>query len=110
LEDEEPEARAYHHVRSQAARVPAKHFAFYFARNNLYFWKTCFGIPPWLQFPRTLMVVFKELILPLRRARGWRALRENLAWTWAGLRDGFEFLERETTPRERELFPELAGP
>jgi GT2 family glycosyltransferase len=103
------QARAYHHVRSQEDRIPAKHFAFYFARNNLYFWKTCFGIPAWIQLPRTALVILKELLLPLRRARSFPALLANLRWTWAGFWDGFAFLKVATTPRERRLFPELAA-
>ncbi len=99
-----PQARAYHQVKSLEDKIPARHFAFYFARNNLYFWRNNFGIPAWLQFPRLLFVAFKELILPLRRVPSWRVFRERVGCVLAGLGDSFAFLRSPQTPAEVRLF------
>ncbi|MGZ3688400.1 MAG: glycosyltransferase [Bdellovibrionota bacterium] len=101
----DPDARAYHDVESMKHRIPAPHFAFYFARNNLYFWKVNFGIPWFVQLPRTLFVVGKELILPLRRATSVSLASRRLGYTLAGLWDGFEFLRHPHTRFEKKLFP-----
>ena len=100
----EADAKARHFVASQAGRIPARHFAFYFARNNLFFWKNNFRIPAWVQFPRTVFVVFKELIFPLRRAPSWRIFNERLGDVWGGLIDGFEFLRKRYTKHEKRIF------
>ncbi len=102
----EPRAHVYHHVQSLKGKIPAKHFAYYFARNNLYFWKVNFGIPALLQFPRMIYIVVKELLLPLRHARSWKDIFRNFAYTAAGVWDGFSFLKKEKTFFERHLFCE----
>jgi GT2 family glycosyltransferase len=100
----DPDAVVFHMVHSLDKGVPARHFAFYFARNNLYFWKTNFGIPAWLQLPRTLAVSLKELVLPLRRARSLPLIWDRLKYIGAGLLDSLPFLSSARTPRERKFF------
>jgi len=102
----DPTADVYHKVHSMKGRIPARHFAYYFTRNNLVFWKTCFGIPVWLQFPRTLYVVFREVLLPLRRAKNWADVIDRLQYTWGGLVDGVLLAMSCRLRFERKLFPE----
>lgn len=101
----EPRATAFHRVDSLRHGVPAPHFAFYFVRNNLFFWKNCFGIPWYIQLPRTVFVIFKEVVLPLRRARSPREAWDRFRYLWFGFVDGFEFLHTRFTRNERRLFP-----
>lgn len=87
----EPSAEAYHHVNSFHEGIPSPHFAYYFSRNNLLFWKKNFGIPWFFQLPRTVIVVFKEVVLPLRCQRlsdSWPILKLSMK----GLRDGFKLV------------------
>lgn len=100
----EPRAVAHHRVDSLRHGVPARHFAFYFVRNNLFFWKNCFGIPWFVQLPRTVFVVFKEVVLPLRRARSPSEAWDRLQYLWFGFVDGFEFLNSRFTRNELRLF------
>jgi GT2 family glycosyltransferase len=98
-----------HLVQSMEDGIPARHFAYYFARNNLYFWKHNFGIPWALQLPRASFVVMKEIVLPLRRARNLGELSERLSLAAAGLLDGVEFLRERFTRRERRHFDKHPG-
>ena len=100
----EPDAKVYHGVNSRDAGVPARHHAFYFTRNNLYFWKRNFSIPPLLQLPRTLAVVFKDVVIPLRHARSPAEALDRLRFVGMGLLDAFPFLTHRHTPRERRHF------
>ena len=100
----EPSAIVYHSVNSLKHSVPARHYAFYFARNNLYFWKTNFGIPATLQLPRTLFTVTKELVLPLRRSESPSVFVDRLKYVAMGLFDGFFFLKNQYTPFEKRHF------
>jgi len=100
----EPDAKVYHAVNSRGAGVPARHHAFYFTRNNLYFWKRNFSIPPLLQLPRTLAVVFKDVVIPLRHASSPAEALDRLRYVGMGLRDAFPFLHQRYTPRERRHF------
>lgn len=98
----EPAAVAYHEVRSRESGLPARHFAYFFARNGLYFWRHCFGIPWPAQLPRTLFVVSKELLLPLRHASSPAEALDRLKFVLAGLRDGVAFARGSTTETETE--------
>ncbi|HEX4924248.1 MAG TPA: glycosyltransferase family 2 protein [Bdellovibrionales bacterium] len=100
----EPSAKVYHIVNSLKDRVPARHYAFYFARNNLYFWKHNFGIPAFVQLPRTMFVITKELVLPLRRADSVATFTDRLKFVAAGFADGFLFLRRRYTYFEKKFF------
>jgi GT2 family glycosyltransferase len=100
----EPSAVVYHSVNSLRHNVPARHYAFYFARNNLYFWKSNFGIPAGLQLPRTLYTVTKELVLPLRRSETPEIFLDRLKFVAMGLMDGFFFLKQRYTPFEKRHF------
>jgi GT2 family glycosyltransferase len=100
----EPDSVVHHLVRSLDKGVPARHFAFYFTRNNLYFWKANFGIPAWLQLPRSALVTLKELVLPLRRAKSWAEAWDRLKYIGAGFLDALPFLKRARTPREKKYF------
>jgi GT2 family glycosyltransferase len=100
----EARAEAYHGVASMHAGIPARHYAFYFARNNLYFWQANFGIPWMLQLPRTLFVVLKDLVLPLRRARTAAEAFDRIRFIAMGLADSVAFLRQRFTPYERRHF------
>jgi GT2 family glycosyltransferase len=100
----EPAAKVYHGVDSRKRGVPARHHAFFFTRNNLYFWKRNFSIPPLLQLPRTLGVVFKDVVIPLRHASGPAEALDRLRFIGMGLRDAFPFLRYRHTPYERRHF------
>jgi GT2 family glycosyltransferase len=100
----EPDSVVFHLVRSIDRGVPARHFAFYFTRNNLYFWKENFGIPAWLQLPRAFVVTLKELVFPLRRASSLAEAWDRLKYIGAGFLDSLPFLKRARTPRERKYF------
>jgi GT2 family glycosyltransferase len=100
----EPTATAYHKVDSMKAGIPARHFAYYFIRNNLSFWKTCFGIPIYLQLPRTLYVAWREVILPLRRANHLSEVYDRLKYLAAGLIDGILFTLNRPLHFENKLF------
>lgn len=106
----EPKAIAYHRVDSLKQGVPARHFSFYFVRNNLYFWQNNFGIPWILQLPRTTFVVAKEVLLPLRRASSPAEAWDRLRYAWYGFVDGFEFLKERFTYHEKRLFLKEASP
>jgi GT2 family glycosyltransferase len=99
------DAVAYHAVFSQRKGIPARHFAYYFIRNNLRFWKTNFGIPVALQLPRTLYVLFREVILPLRRASTLAEFLDRLKCGLAGIWDGVLFARGKAPQFERRLFP-----
>jgi GT2 family glycosyltransferase len=95
----------YHRVDSLKGGIPARHFAYYFIRNNLTFWKRNFGIPTWVQLPRTLYVAFREVVLPLRRASSFSEVWDRLIYLGAGIWDGILF-SRQSRPRfENRLFP-----
>lgn len=100
----EPSATAYHGVYSLKGGVPAPHQLFYMTRNNLYFWKVNFGIPSFVQFPRTLFMVGRHLIVPLRRARSASEFFGGLKYIAMGLVDGFVFLKNRYTHFERKHF------
>ncbi|MEQ1875625.1 MAG: hypothetical protein ABL958_03200 [Bdellovibrionia bacterium] len=100
----EPAAVVYHAVQSMKSRVPARHYAFYFARNNLYFWKNNFGIPWIVQLPRTMFVIFKELVVPLRRSDSFGMFFDRLKFTAMGFADGFFFLYTRYTFFEKKYF------
>lgn len=100
----EPQAVAYHSVLSMKSSIPARHYAFYFTRNNLYFWQHNFGIPWYVQYPRMTAVVAKEILLPLRRAGNLEDLQDRLRYLKAGLQDAREFLVNQYTKNEKELF------
>jgi GT2 family glycosyltransferase len=99
-----PDATVYHKVDSMKGRIPARHFAYYFTRNNLSFWKTSFGIPIWVQLPRTLYVICREVILPLRRAKTLSELTDRLKYVACGLIDGLFFALGRPSRFERNLF------
>lgn len=105
----EPSAEAYHEVDSMEEGIPARHFAFYFTRNNLYFWRRNFGIPWWVQLPRTLLVVTLHLVVPLRRARTPGEAMDRLRYIAMGLADSIPFLSNRFTPFEQRHF-ELQPP
>jgi hypothetical protein len=86
--------------------VPARHFAYYFTRNNLLFWNANFGIPWYVQLPRTLAVVAKEVILPLRRARSFSEAADRFKYAAAGILDGVPFLKGKIPYFEARLFDE----
>ncbi len=103
-----PQAMAFHRVDSLAHQIPARHFAYYFTRNQLLFWQRVFAIPWWLQLPRSLLVIAKEVLLPLRRCRSRTQVLDRLRYTLLGLLDGIT-LARGRAPRfEPQLF-ELAA-
>jgi GT2 family glycosyltransferase len=97
-------AVAYHESNSMKGGIPAPYQAYYFTRNNLYFWKANFGIPAVVQLPRTLLVVAKDLVLPLRRARSSAELLHRLRFIGMGLLDSFAFLRQRYTFFERKHF------
>ena len=97
-------AVAYHKVDSMKDRIPARHFAYYFTRNNLLFWKKCFQIPIWFQIPRTLFVLFKEVLLPLRRARSWDLFFDRLKYAKSGMIDGIRLAQGRPLIFEKNLF------
>jgi len=99
-----PSATVYHKVDSMKGRIPARHFSYYFTRNNLIFWKTCFNIPIWIQLPRTFFVVFKEVLLPLRRSKSRFELMDRLKCAWGGMIDGLLFARGLPLRFERNLF------
>jgi GT2 family glycosyltransferase len=101
----ERSATVYHHVYSLKNGIPARHFAYYFIRNNLVFWKRNFGIPMWIQLPRTLFVALKEVALPLRRASSLKEFLDRLKYLFAGLWDGILFSRKRPVRFERQLFP-----
>lgn len=101
----EEKATVYHKVDSLKAGIPARHFAYYFTRNNLAFWKNCFGIPLWLQLPRTFYVAFREILLPLRRAKTWTEVKDRLSYALAGIKDGIAFAQGTPLQFEQKLFP-----
>lgn len=92
-------------MKSREAGVPARHFAYYFARNNLYFWHENFGIPWLVQLPRMAFVVAKELLLPLRHAHSLAEAMDRLRYVLGGVRDSVAFLREPVTPWEKRLFP-----
>lgn len=99
-----PLSKAYHSVNSLKGSVPARHYAFYFVRNNLYFWKKNFNIPWRLQYARLLAVALKEIVLPLRRSPNLEVFRDRLSYVRAGLIDAREFLDHRYTKSEQRLF------
>jgi len=98
------DAIAHHRVDSLKAGIPARHFAYYFIRNNLLFWKNSFGIPIWLQFPRMIYVACREVILPLRRARNWADVGDRLKYLGAGIVDGVLLALNRPLKFENKLF------
>ncbi|MGE3974930.1 MAG: glycosyltransferase family 2 protein [Bdellovibrionales bacterium] len=100
----EPKSKAFHTVLSMKSRIPARHYAFYFTRNNLYFWQHNFSIPWFVQWPRMTAVVAKEILLPLRRAGNVADLKDRLKYLRAGFADAREFLKHQYTKNEKELF------
>lgn len=100
----EPGAAVYHDVHSMEAGIPKPYQAFYFTRNNLYFWKANFGIPSFVQLPRMLFAVTKDLVLPLRRARSAAELLGRLRFVGMGIVDSFRFIRHRYTPFERKYF------
>jgi GT2 family glycosyltransferase len=100
----EPDALVYHRVGEEESGMPSPHHAFYFARNNLYFWQANFGIPWLLQLPRTLFVVAKDLVFPLRHAKSAADALERLRFIGMGLADSVAFLRQRFTPFERRHF------
>jgi GT2 family glycosyltransferase len=81
-------AEVQHDVASRAHRIPAPHYAYYFVRNNLLFWRRCFGFSNRSQWPRLFVFVFlKEMVLPLRRAPSWAIAKDRLRWAIKGLRE-----------------------
>ncbi len=99
----ETTAMAYHSVKSMEKGIPARHFAYYFPRNSLYFWNKNFQIPWQRQFPRMLLMVTKELILPLRRASP-KDFKDRLLYISTGIKDALPFLKGKPT-HDHELFP-----
>jgi GT2 family glycosyltransferase len=99
----EPAAAVYHRVGEERA-IPSPHHAFYFARNNFYFWHANFGIPWALQLPRTLFVVLKDLVLPLRRASSGAEALQRLRFVAMGLADSVAFFRQRFTRYERRHF------
>jgi GT2 family glycosyltransferase len=97
-------ATIFHKVDSMKAGIPARHFAYYFTRNNLVFWKTVYGIPWWVQMPRTLYVAFREIALPLRRAKNLREFLGRLGYAFAGLWDGVLLALNKKARFENRLF------
>ena len=100
----EPSAVVYHSPTSFPDRIPARHYAYYFARNNLYFWKHNFNIPWMIQLPRTLFVIVKELILPLRRSGSFRVFFDRLRYIAMGWWDSFSFIKNQFTYFEKKHF------
>ncbi len=100
----EPKAIAYHFVNSMKSKLPARHYAFYFTRNNLYFWQNNFGIPWFVQYPRMTAIVAKEILLPLRRAGNWDEFQDRIKYLRGGLADAHEFLSTQYTTNEKRLF------
>ena len=100
-------AIAYHKVDSLKAGIPARHFAYYFIRNNLIFWKNNFSIPFWIQFPRMLFVAGREVILPLRRAKNWEQVWDRLKYLGAGIIDGVLLACNQPLRFENKLFKKV---
>lgn len=97
-------ATLVHKVDSMKAGIPARHFAYYFTRNNLAFWNKVYGIPWWIQMPRTLYVIFREVLLPLRRANSLHEFLDRLGYTCAGLWDGIFLVLKKKLRFESRLF------
>lgn len=77
-----------HAVVSREHRIPAPHYAYYFVRNNLLFWRRCFGISKRSQWLRLFVFVFlKEIVLPLRRSPSWAVFKDRMGWALRGLRE-----------------------
>ena len=104
----EPSAIAYHASLSKKDGIPARHFAYYFVRNNLMFWKNNFNIPIAIQLPRTFFVMFKEVILPLRKCKNFSTSIDRLYYALAGFWDGILFALEKPTYFEKKLFPSLS--
>ena len=100
----EPSAVVYHSPNSLKNRIPARHYAFYFARNNLYFWKHNFNIPLVVQLPRMTFVIFKELVLPLRRASSPAIFFDRIKYIVMGWLDSFSFIKNRFTYFEKKYF------
>jgi GT2 family glycosyltransferase len=100
----EPAAVVYHAVHSRDDGVPKPYQAYFMARNQLYFWRSNFGIPAIVQFPRTLAFVLRDLVLPLRRSPSLRVALDRLRFVGMGLVDGFAFLSRPDTHFDRKHF------
>jgi len=98
------DAIVYHAVKSLEKGVPARHFAYYFTRNNLHFWNKNFGIPWPLQLPRMGFVVAKEVALPLRRAKSLKELEDRLLYLGAGIIDAIPFTKGRSN-FDKKLFP-----
>lgn len=101
----EPTAVVIHYVNSFRNKIPERHFAYYFIRNNLFFWKNNFGIPAWIQFPRSVFVFIKEVVLPLRRAKNFPEAWDRLKYGLAGLFDSVLFVQKKPLKFEKKLFP-----
>ena len=93
-----------HRVDSMKNGSPARHFAYYFIRNNLLFWKRNYGFPIWFQFPRTLYVLLREVIAPLRRAKSIDEAWDRFQYSLAGLWDGILVARSKPPVFERRLF------
>jgi GT2 family glycosyltransferase len=100
----ETDASVYHSVKSMEKGIPARHYAYYFPRNNLYFWNKNFRIPWPLQLPRMGAVVVKELVVPLRRVRSAAELGDRLKCIGAGLFDAVPFVKGKSL-FDHKLFP-----
>jgi GT2 family glycosyltransferase len=100
----EPDAIAIHRVDSLKSGVPARHFAYYFIRNNLTFWKRNFGISIWTQLPRTMYVVLREVILPLRKAHSMTEAWDRFKYACGGFYDGILFYRDQPFYFEKRLF------
>lgn len=100
----EPAARVYHSAGSLEGAFPSEHRAFYFVRNNLYFWERNFGIPWFVQLPRTLAMIGRHLLPPLLKAPSPRLALDRLRFMGMGLIDGFAFRRHRFTHFERKHF------
>lgn len=74
------------------------------SRNNLKFWKVTFGIPIWVQLPRTLFVMLKEVALPLRRASSVAQAFDRGKCLVAGVLDSIPFALGRPVRFEKRLF------
>jgi GT2 family glycosyltransferase len=97
-------ALVYHRVDSMKNGTPARHFAYYFIRNNLLFWKRNYGFPIWLQLPRTMYVLLREVIAPLRRAKSLSEVWDRIQYSLAGIWDGILVAGSKPPVFERRLF------
>ncbi|MFZ9596627.1 MAG: glycosyltransferase [Bdellovibrionia bacterium] len=99
-------ADGFHEVASSYERIPSRSYAYYFIRNQLFFWKNLYRIPIWFQMPRSLYVLFREILLPLRRAKSWTEFFSRVGCAFAGLLDGVLFAKRKRLIFESRLFPD----